>query len=145
MPVYKEINNPVHEPKKNVNFSLALNWTKPESVNVYIGNKPPACLRLSSLQFVHTEEAIDVNDESFWIERFAIFSCIANDAVLTVLRNPPFCWVFLDDSSVQNFKCFLPAVMINFASDEKLTLETVEPDEVAWSFVIRWPLRQSQM
>lgn len=125
---------------KNGNLRLIVNWTKPESVNAYMWKQSPARLQLSLLILLSGEKAIAVKEPSLWIERLVSFSCISN----VVLLSPPFCRVLLDDPSVQNFKCFLPTVTINFASDEKPTLEIVEHDEVAWSLVTSFPLRQSQ-
>lgn len=50
----------------------------------------------------------------------------------------------MDDLTVQFFKCFFPAVAMNFASAEKLTDATGEQDEHALSFVSNDLLRQSQ-
>jgi hypothetical protein len=109
------------------------------SVNAYIGKKSPACSPLTKLPPLKKWDVTDTNELPFWGPRSTGFPCIASDTVPAFKR-------FLggDDLTVQNFKCFFPAVTINFASDEKLTEETAEQDELALSLVINIPLRQFQ-
>jgi len=103
-----------------------------------MGNKSPACSAVSGLLFIPIADVTEMNELPFWGPRLTGFPCIASDPVPLLKRVPG------EDPTVQNFKCFFPAVTMNFASDEKLTDVTAEQDELALSLVTKIPLLQSQ-